>query len=352
MILQSGSVAASAGLPMETTVVVDDGAHNGFPDMVFWKGQFYLVYVSSPSHFASSKSRLVLLRSDDTQHWDEIRQFDGGGQDIRDPKFGLIGGRLFLYALLNRSFDPEPYCTVAASSADGLEWSALQPLALGLWLLGRPIAGCDATWYAPAHRLDSGSAVLLQSSEGLDWSIRGSIFDGAAESPDHADETAITLLDDGRMLAVSRLESGGSLFGSLRAATLISVAAPPFVSWKVQGKSSLTRLDGPSLFTVGGRIFALGRRQTRISPPFEQQGSAFGQKRSALFQVDAENGELAFTSDLPSSGDTSYAAAVVKDGKAFIAYYTSDPRRDRPWVLAMLEPTRIQICQIALSAVP
>ncbi|MFZ4616973.1 MAG: hypothetical protein ACOYM2_12360, partial [Rectinemataceae bacterium] len=281
----------------------------------------------------------------------------GGGQDIRDPKFGLIGGRLFLYALLNRSFDPEPYGTVAASSADGLEWSALQGLALEGWLLGRPIAGGDERWYAPAHLIDSGTAVLLQSQEGLDWSIRGCIFDGSADSGsgrslDCADETAITLMDDGRILAVSRLESGGSLFGSPRAATLISVAAPPFASWKVLGKSSLTRLDGPSLFAVGGRIFALGRRQTRIRPPFEQQGSAFGKKRTALFQVDTEGGELAHAGDLPSSGDTSYAAAVVKDGKAFIAYYTSDPRRDRPWIFAMLKPTRIQICQIAMSAVP
>jgi len=154
------------------------------------------------------------------------------------------------------------------------------------------------------------------------------------------------------MLAVSRLECGGKLFGSPRALTLLSVAAFPYSDWSPLGRSALTRLDGPSLFRVGDVVFALGRFQTRLRGPFALQGSAFARKRTALFRVEMERGRLVHVSDLPSSGDTSYAAAVIADGKVFISYYTNDPERDYPWLLGMLLPTRIQVAVINLCDLP
>jgi len=74
-------------------------------------------------------------------------------------------------------------------------------------------------------------------------------------------------------------------------------------------------------------------------------GSAISQKRTALFLV-KENAEgLIHLTDLPSCGDTSYAGAAIADGKVFISYYTNDPRKDYPWLLGMLLPTRIQITE-------
>ena len=41
---------------MKTWVVTDDGKHNAFTDLIFWRGSFWLVYVSSPSHFEARKA--------------------------------------------------------------------------------------------------------------------------------------------------------------------------------------------------------------------------------------------------------------------------------------------------------
>ena len=334
------------GLPMETWVVTDDGRHNAFTDLAFWRGWFWLIHVSSPTHFASRKSRLVLLRSKDARHWEEIRRFSGEGQDIRDPKFGILQDRLFIFALLNRSIDPAPYTTIAASSEDGLAWSAFRDLSPESWLLGRPAAWNGVKLYAPAHRLDSGTAVLLCSPDGIAWTIQGTIHGG---SDGHADETAIHIKDDGRILAVTRIESGGSLFGSPLAATLISTSTPPFSAWTALGRSLVTRLDGPCLFGAGGNLFALGRRQVGTDARFQRQGSAFGHKRTSLFLIEENRGELVHLADLPSSGDTSYAGAAIAGGKVYISYYTNDPAGDLPWILGMLRPTSIRMAAIALS---
>jgi hypothetical protein len=332
-----------ANLKMETWVVAEDGEHNAFTDMIFWRDTFWLVYVSSPSHFSSTKSRLVLSRSSDARNWQEVKKFDGSGQDIRDPKLAIIQGQLFLYALLNKQFDPEPYKTIAARSNDGLTWSLFEDVTPEGWLVGRPITANELTWYAPAHRIYRGTAVLLQSTDGVNWVIHSILHEGAEE---RADETAIQFLKDGRIIAATRLEAGSTIFGSPQATTLISVAASPFTAWTQITRSPVTRLDGPNLFSVDGQVYALGRRQPKVANPFQKQGSAFSPKRTALFLV-KENAEgLIHLTDFPSSGDTSYAGVAIADGKVFISYYTNDPRTDYPWLLGMLLPTRIQITEI------
>jgi hypothetical protein len=329
---------------VKTWVVTDDGKHNAFTDLLFWHGVFWLVYVSSPSHFAIKKSRLVLLRSSDAQTWYEVQKFDGGGEDIRDPKLAVIQGQMFLCALLNQKFDPEPYKTIAAHSPDGLSWSPFREVAPSGWLMGRPVTSDKQVWYAPAHRLDHGAAVLLKSTDGVNWSIHSTIFQGKKE--ERADETAIQFLQDGRLIAATRLEAGSSVFGSSQAGTLISVAASPFTAWTQITKSRVTRLDGPTLFRIEDQVYAVGRSQPKVSAPFQGLGSTFSQKRTALFLVQENAEGLIHLTDLPSCGDTSYAGVAIADGKVFISYYTNDPRKDYPWLWGMLLPTRIQMAEI------
>ncbi len=304
---------------------------------------------------------------DSSFNWQEIRRFDGAGEDIRDPKLGIINDRLYVFALLNKRFDPEPYKTIVAHSDDGIAWTSFEDVAPAGWLLGRPVTTDGISWYAPAHRIDTGTAVLLRSTDGMNWSIYSTVFEGKQE---RADETAIHFLQNGFLVAVTRLEAGSSLFGSEQAATLISISSPPFTHWTEVTRSRLTRLDSPVLFSLALRgtqengsdehLYAVGRRQTRVRAPFEKQGSAFGRKRTALFRVnlpllnhdllghvttdnDAGFSGLVHLADLPSSGDTAYAGVVVRHGKVNISYYTNDPHTDYPWVFGMLCPTRIQI---------
>ncbi len=124
--LRPNSAKINPQLKMQTWDAVADRWHNSNTDMIYWQDAFYMVYASSPYHFASDQSRLHIDRSADGRTWQPVAQFDASGQDIRDPKFGAIGGKLILYALKNVDFAAEQYQTVYATSADGSSWTEFQ----------------------------------------------------------------------------------------------------------------------------------------------------------------------------------------------------------------------------------
>ncbi len=362
----------------ETWIVTNDGLHNAFTDLILWRDLFWLIYVSSPSHFKNKASRLVLMNSKDAHSWQEVKIFDGSQvresvrhmPDIRDPKLAVIQNKLFVFALLNEKFDPEPYQTILSSSADGITWEPFSAALSAGWLLGHPIVTNDGkTAFAAAHRIDQGTAALFTSEDGYSWFQKSTIFDGNGNAPGRADETAIQFTGKGEMLAVTRLESGSSLFGNKQACTLISSAVSPFDKWTNSSRSFITRLDGPVLFCLHDKMYAVGRRQVEVKHPLQGQGSAFGRKRTALFmvnlpiltQLNTQQGErrtknsspgLLHLFDLPSSGDTSYAGVVVKDGVLYISYYSNDPGQDDPWLIGMLRPTQIMISAVKIEELP
>ncbi len=341
--LRPNRAAVPDSLSMESWDVVNDGAHNSNTDMIFWDGAFYLVYASSPFHFASQESRLHILRSEDAKDWEEIAQFDAAGEDIRDPKFAAIGDGLLLYALKNKDLTAEPYQTVYARSEDGISWSAFQEIEPKGWLFWRPKTADGHTWYMPAYWHEHDKSALLRSTDGINWTLHSQIYEG-----DRNDETDIEFLPDGRLLATARLEMSDSWTGHPDGSTLIAVAEPPFEVWTPITKSQVTRLDGPSLFEYNDKIYAVGRYQPHVGGPFGWQGSIFSRKRTALFLVE-ENG-LVYLTDLPSAGDTSYSGVVRRGDELFVSYYTNEIDRDYTWIVGMLSPSSIRLARLDLPS--
>ncbi len=331
--------------------IANDKNHNSNTDMIQWQGKFFLAYVSSPFHFGSSKSILHIQRSGDLGHtWSEVTAFSaGGGEDIRDPKLAVIGSRLFLYALKNVTFTAEPFVTVYSYTEDGSTWTPFETIAsLDGWLFWRPKTMDGATYYNAAYWHDHGKAVLLKSSDGIDWQIVSYIHEGQ-----HEDETEIEFLPDGRLIATARLEYdsfGDGAFGHPLGATLITVSDPPYATWTDLLQSRVTRLDGPYLFSYNGRVYAVGRYQPDLghSGPFTAQGSVMARKRTSLFEV-RTNG-LAYLTDLPSAGDTAYEGLVVVGDKAYISYYTSPINHDYAWFLGMISPSQVRMAEVDLPA--
>jgi len=329
-------------LGMETWDVVTDGSHNSNTDMIFWNDRFYMVYASSPYHFASGKSRLNLLRSDDALEWERIATFDAAGEDIRDPKLTVIRDRMFLYALKNRQFTAEPYQTIYTVSDDTINWSPFSEILPTGWLFWRP-KRVDDTWFVPAYWHEHGKSALLRSTDGVNWTMHAVIHEG-----DRNDETAIEFLSDGRMIATARLEMTNSYFGHPQACTLIAVAEPPFTDWTSSTRSFLTRLDGPNLFSYDSQVYAVGRYQPNPRGLLTQQGSILSRKRTSLFLVREDR--LIHLSDLPSAGDTSYAGVVTRGNDLYICYYTSAIERDYPWLLGMVFPSSIRMARVHLPS--
>ena len=70
-------------------------------------------------------------------------------------------------------------------------------------------------------------------------------------------------------------------------------------------------------------------------------------KRTALYEV-REHG-LAYLTDLPSAGDTSYVGVIVDGDVAYATYYTSRVDRDYPWIIGMLRPSAVMMAKIDLQ---
>ena len=90
------------------------------------------------------------------------------------------------------------------------------------------------------------------------------------------------------------------------------------------------------------------RSGSGATEPAGFQGSAIARKRTALFEV-RENG-LAYLTDFPSNGDTSYVGLVMEGDAAYLTYYTSPLSHDFPWAMGMLLPTEIRMVKIDLKA--
>lgn len=330
-------------LELEHWTVVSDGAHNSNTDMIEWQGGLLLVHATSPWHLGSTRSRLVVRRSPDGRTWETLATLGVPGHDIRDPKLAIIGGRLFLYALPNEGLTATPTHTVLATSDDARSFSPFEPVGPPGWLFWRPkTPDGGAAWYVPAYWHEHGASILLRSTDGVAWQQVSRIHDG-----DGNDETAIEFLPDGRLLATARLEvTPDRIRGNADACTLLAVAEPPFDSWQTT-RSRVTRLDGPVLFSHQGSVYAVARNQVGRRGPFTRLGGLLSRKRTALFRVEPDR--LEHLADLPSSGDTSYAGVVLRDGHAFIDYYTSRIDRDWPWLLAMFLPSEIRMARISLD---
>lgn len=341
--LRPNRSAVDPALAAEVWPVVSDGLHNSNTHLIYWRDHFYLVHARSRFHMGNDASRLVVWRSADARAWEEVAVLGMPGADIRDPKFAAIGDRLLLYALPNNGFEPEPYGTVVSTSADGETWTPFADTAEPGWLLWEPKSPDGATWYATAYWHEHGRSALFKSVDGLAWEHVSDIYEG-----ERNDETANEFLPDGRMIVTARLEGDDRAWhqGSKNAATLIAVAEPPYTEWATT-RSLTTRLDGPALFSHNGRVFAVGRYDPEGRDKWYGMSSLLGRKRTAIYEVRPD--ALVHLSDLPSAGDTSYAGVVLRDGDAYISYYSSDTTRDFAWLLGAVMPSDILMARVPLE---
>ncbi len=320
------------GLNLKTRVIVDDGGHNGFPDLIHWRGNFYLAFRVASSHIDHNSS-IKILCSSDAHKWELVAQMGFNNEDVRDPKFALINGKLFLYALKNKDLGEMPYTTIFATSEDGLNWSEWRDVSPTNWVFWKPKTDDNKVWYVAADHRKTKQSALFSSTDGITWNKISMIYSGEF----HA-EIELAFLANKDILSTIRVEG---LEGDPK--TIIARSQYPYKAWNLES-SRLTRLDGASSFMYRDRVFSVGRFERT---PLFKMGNFLNHKRTSLFRV--KPNELIWLSDLPSGGDTGYASVVVLGETAFVVYYTSDPANDYPWIIGQFKPTQIWIAQLDLG---
>ncbi len=344
--LRPNSAQVDESIVIESWVAVT-GEHNSNTDMIYWgkTGMIYMIHDRRPFHLGSTKARLILWNSTDAHAWNYVRSFSVEGNDIRDPKFVVIGDRLFMYALINSGVIATPYQTIFTYTEDGVNWQPFQNISHEGWLFWRPKTNDNLTWYVPAYWYEHGKSALFNTTDGGNWTHMADIWVGEGN-----DETAIEFLPDGRMICTARLEGkADNILGNANASTLIATSSYPYTDWTSYVKSRVTRLDGPVLFTYDNKTFAVARYQVGPRSFFTELGGIFSRKRTSIYFVNESTG-LTHLTDLPSGGDTSYAGIVINGTEAFISYYTSDITKDYPWLLGMVSDSDIRMVRVNLTA--
>ena len=323
--------------------------HNSNTDMIYYQNNFYLIHAQTKWHLQDKHGALVIQRSTDARQWEEVARITVPNTDVRDPKFAIIHGQLFLYFLPNWRFDPGPNTTYWTVSGDGTTWATPVELTSitvkyhydngttvdhtsGNWNLWRPKTFDNVSWYviAGGRKIDKQMTVLLNSSDGINWEEVSEVYSLYGNG-----EPELEFTPSHGIIATLRCGSlgvPGYEFGNPTGNTIIASSEFPYVNWSYS-HSFITRLDGSTSFSLDGRIFAVGRNQ--IGPAVDT-GNHLSKKRTAFYEVTRE--KLIFLFDLPSQGDTAYTGVVLKDGQIYASYYTNpmdDNIGDFPWIIGI-----------------
>jgi len=294
--------------------VFDDGMHNAFTDLCWFRGELYLTFRSCPDgHMVFPTSKIVVLRSPDGGEWRKVFEFSAPLRDVRDPHFMVFMGKLHVYSgawLCNPCepgrHDMNDMLGYAAWTADGRAWEGPRSLegtyghyiwraaAFGAkaYLCGRRCRDFTPTEDGAPSRPIRESA-LLESDDGLVWKWTG-IFHG-----DGGDETAFVFEEDGEIVAVARTKANAQL----------CQARPPYRQWT---HADLGRfVGGPLLARWGKRLLVGGRKRVADDQP-----------RTVLSWL--VDGRLEDVVELPSGGDNSYPGfAAFSETRGLVSWYSS-----------------------------
>lgn len=286
----------------------DDGAHNAFTDLKFFREKWFCAFRSGAGH-VSPDSCIRILASLDGEHWEPIARLTSPRSDLadlRDPKLCLApDGRLMLTAAAVCHDEVAlTHQTYAWFSNDGAGWS--EPAAIGepnfwMWrITWHEGQAYGAGYHAPVHQREP-ELRLYRSEDGVD-------FKPMPQPLLHENlPNESTLLFEGKeALCLVRHEGG-------EGHALLGVAKAPYCDWHWQGLG--VHVGGPNLLRLlDGRILVAGRLHA-------------GEAHTALCLFDRERGVLEEVLSLPSGGDNSYPGLVWQDGVLWVSYYSAHEGR-------------------------
>jgi hypothetical protein len=323
--------------------------HNENTDLIAWQGAIWLVHRTARSQILGPDSSLHVYRSDDGgAHFTQTALLPApSDRDLRDPCFYVVGGSLFIKALTRLPVTSErdtavDTVAVATQSADGVTWSALQPIGPHGWSFWR-IKERAGVYYTAAYADGDLSIALFSSTDGLAWTRGADVYTVSADTPV---ETEIAFMPSGRMLALVRMDGTDvELLGDHgRLRTKVCWALPPYASFDCPDEITGQRLDGPLDFFSAGRLFVVARKHLPTGM----------RKRTSLFEVTGtlEGGPIAVREwgELPSAGDTAYAGAAPLDGQRFLlSWYSSEVDLDESWINGIIDASDIWQATVDLS---
>lgn len=287
----------------------DKTDHSGLTDLIKWKGDLWLIFRESDSHFGGENGILRLLKSSNGVIFELVTTFEWEGWDLRDPKLSVTpNGHLMLLtggSRFNFKKERTAHVSSVAFSDNGKEWTPFQVILEEEWLwritwfqgMGYGISyyfedpsDSHSSWYTRLYKTHDGINYELMT----DFSI-----------PGKPNEATIRFFTTGEMVVLQRRDD-------LNKRAWIGFSSPPYEDW-IWNQTSFY-FGGPNFLIfpdenlwAAGRIFA---------------SSPYGEiERTVLARMDLKELEPVLT--LPSLGDCSYPGMVYEHPFLWISYYSS-----------------------------
>lgn len=343
-------------VPGPAAAGVDCLSANNNLDLTRFEGRLWLAWRTAPSHFASAEARLEVSSAPGPEGPWRHETTVALGADLREPRWVIHQGRLQLW-FMKLGTDPKRFQPqgVHRLSTDGHSWTSPEP-ALQESVVPWRITKLQNRWamigYRGAEKMYSARpadpVVELRWSDDLEtWSSPVDLHPGGTECE-------LIELPDGQIVGLTRNEGptrrgGDLLFGpDLEHLSVTPISQKP---------------DSPNMFLWQGKPYVFTRRQLAFGGRYDHMPAwvpgavairvdqavwSVTRKRSALFSVNTNTRSLDWVLDLPSCGDTSFAAVVHEpDGSILVADYSSPVDRGDPiWLRGQLRPTQISLYRL------
>ena len=299
--------------------VFNNGEHNAFTDLTWFKGNIYLTFRSCPDgHMVFPTSRIIVLKSAAGKNWSQVHSFSVNNRDTRDPHFAQLNGELFVYTGTWYCGPNKPTLRninqmvgYGVRTKDGKQWSSSFMLegTYGhyvwrtatyknhVYMCGRRTR--DFAEVATLHERSK----LLQSQILASEDGKRFLPVGTFQEKD-GDETAFMFGDSGSITAVARRGRG--------TAELITLSA----DFQVTSRNELDRyIGGPFIGRFGDHTLVAGRNIVN------------GVSKAVVCALVA--GKLKNLCELPSGGDCSYPSMIqLCPGCVLVSYYSSHENDD------------------------
>ncbi|MDX9753229.1 MAG: exo-alpha-sialidase [bacterium] len=288
----------------------DQGNHNAFTDLVWYKDRFFCVFREGAGH-VSPEGTIRVLSSRDGKQWGSTALLSLAGYDLRDPKISVdpIQDRLMILggaAKREGTQTATEHRSFLTFSADGSTWESLTWIAAQNQWLWR-LTWHDSKAWGVAY--DCG----LQDRNAKSYGTR---LYCSGDGREYIEWVAPLFEEHGPTEATLRFAADGTAYclqrrdGKENNTALLGTSQPPYQEW--QWKDLGIYYGGPEFMAIpGSRWLAVGR-------VFTPEGA-----RTQVCALDVEQGQLHPLLTLPSGGDTSYPGMVWRDGKVWISYYAS-----------------------------
>ncbi|MFF5174568.1 exo-alpha-sialidase [Micromonospora sp. NPDC000089] len=309
------SAAATGARVRAARRIWDEAPHNAFTDLVRHRDTWFCAFREGGTHI-SDDGAIRVLSSPDGRNWTSAARLATAAADLRDPRFvSRPDGRLQLLAAAATGDVPkgqQTFTTVTWLSADGHDWGEPTPVGEPDMWVWQAAWQDDALYGVGYATHDPRLARLYRSTDGLHltpW-VPTLFAEG------YPNESGLAFAPDGTAYCLLRRDGSPQTehLGRGEGATAqLGRSRPPYREWSWTDLG--VRVGGPALRRLpDGRLIAGVRLHD-------------GGVRTAVCELDPEEGTLTELVTLPSGGDTSYPGLAWHDGLLWVSYYSSHEER-------------------------